>query len=363
MPLPTPTYSAIQARIEQDVVNSTGVNLPNTSTVRYLSRAQAKELYLIWGFLHWLSLQAIPDTATDVYLEMWASLKGITRKPASLATGTITFTGTAGTSIPAGTVIQRSDGFTYTTDVLSNVGSPVAITATASGSQGNTAAGTTLSLASPIAGVQSQATLTSAITSGADMETDDSLRVRMKDAFSVQAIGGSAQDHVDWALAVSGVNQAWCAPTPIKSGQVMLYVMGDRTNQFQGYPQGTNGAATGEPRYTTATGDQLTVANVLQAKKPVGEILVVCSPINTPINITITGLSSATASVQSAVRTALSDLFHLEGTPLETNISNASIINTISNAAGTTSFTLSSPTGNIILPTGQLPEVGTITWN
>ncbi|MBB2164041.1 baseplate J/gp47 family protein [Gluconacetobacter sp. 1b LMG 1731] len=363
MPLPSPTYSAIQARIEQDVVNSTGVNLPNTSTVRYFSRAQAKELYLIWGFLQYVSLQSIPGTSTDVYLEEWASLKGITRKPASFAIGTITFTGTAGTSIPAGTVIQRSDGFTYTTDVLSNVGSPVAITATASGSQGNTAAGTTLSLASPIAGVQSQATLTSAITSGADMETDDSLRVRMKDAFSIRSIGGSAQDHVDWALAVPGVNQAWCATTPIKSGQVMLYVMGDRTNQFQGYPQGTNGAATGEPRYTTATGDQLTVANALDSEKPVGEILVVCSPVNTSIAFSITGLSSATASVQSAVKTAISDLFHLEGTPLGTYISNASIINTISAAAGTTSFSLLSPSGDISLVIGQLPEVGTIAWN
>ena len=60
--------------------------------------------------------QSIPDTATDEYLVRWASIWGITRLPATGASGIIVFTGTASSVIPAGTVVASSDGIEYETD-------------------------------------------------------------------------------------------------------------------------------------------------------------------------------------------------------------------------------------------------------
>ncbi|OGO02360.1 MAG: hypothetical protein A2Y72_02205 [Chloroflexi bacterium RBG_13_53_26] len=59
--------------------------------------------------------QSIPDTATDEYLVRWASIWGITRLPATGASGIIVFTGTASSVIPAGTVVASSDGIEYET--------------------------------------------------------------------------------------------------------------------------------------------------------------------------------------------------------------------------------------------------------
>ncbi|WP_062106581.1 baseplate J/gp47 family protein [Gluconobacter albidus] len=358
-----PTFETIRKRMEQDIVNSTGVNLPDQSVLRTIARSDAKEVYYMWAFLQYLILQSSPATATDVYLEEWASLKGITRKSASLATGSVSFSGTSNTSIPAGTVLQRSDGFIYTTNVLSNVGNSVPITATVSGTSGNASAGSMLSLISPIAGVDASVTLTNSIENGTPLETDDQLRVRVIDAFKVRSVGGSSQDHVDWALAVPGVTAAWVNPVPVMPGQVTLYVMMDRTNQYQGFPQGSDGSSTLDTRWQTATGDQLSVANALQSQKPVSELLLVCSPIKVSTDITLTGLKSASASMQSAIKTSLTTLFENQGSPLGSVISQASIIAAISSVTGSTDFTLTAPSGNVTTTLGQLPVIGNITYS
>ena len=62
-----------------------------------------------------LLIQLFPQTATGIYLERWASWFGITRLSAVKATGNIVFTGTATTSIPSGTLIQKADNTEYTT--------------------------------------------------------------------------------------------------------------------------------------------------------------------------------------------------------------------------------------------------------
>lgn len=363
MPIVRPSYSVIQNRMEQDVVASTGVNLPNTSVIRYFSRSQSKEIVYLWDFLAWVALQSNPGTATDVYLEEWASLKSITRNTATLATGSIILTGTANTSIPAGTVLQRSDGFTYTTNEVSTVGNAIPITATTSGPNGNAIAGTTLTLLNPITGVNSSANLVSAITNGSAMEPDDALRVRMKDAFRVRSVGGSAQDHVDWALGSNvGVTQAWCATTPVIPGQVVLYVMMDRNNSYMGFPQGTNGLSPTDTRWTAATGDQLAVAKALDSSKPVTEMLYVSSPVRQNIDFKIT-MSGATSTIETAVQAALRNLLLERATPLGTTVTNTTLIAVIANAAGTSNFKLTSPTTDITTAIGYLPVLNSCTFN
>lgn len=62
-------------------------------------------------------IQLFPTTATGIYLEMWAAWFGITRIAAVKSTGNVLFVGVAGSSIPAGTLIARSDDTQFETQV------------------------------------------------------------------------------------------------------------------------------------------------------------------------------------------------------------------------------------------------------
>lgn len=67
--------------------------------------------------------QLFPQTATDEYLEAWASWFGITRKDPIKAEGYVVFTGVASTSIPALTLIQKADGTQYETQATATISS------------------------------------------------------------------------------------------------------------------------------------------------------------------------------------------------------------------------------------------------
>lgn len=84
-----------------------------------------------------LLIQLFPQTATDEYLEIWAALFGITRQSSVKAEGFVVFAGTAGTSIPLGTLIQKADGTQYATLTTTS------ISATSSSVSSITRSGTT----------------------------------------------------------------------------------------------------------------------------------------------------------------------------------------------------------------------------
>lgn len=54
-----------------------------------------------------LEIQLFPQTATGVFLDRWLATFGITKAPATKAEGSVVFTGTALTTIPATTNIQK----------------------------------------------------------------------------------------------------------------------------------------------------------------------------------------------------------------------------------------------------------------
>ena len=76
---------------------------------------------------------------------------------ATAAGGDVTFTGTNGVAIPAGTVLQAADGTLYAVDAEATIASGTAtatVTADVVGTTGNQDAGVMLTLVSPIAGVK-----------------------------------------------------------------------------------------------------------------------------------------------------------------------------------------------------------------
>lgn len=62
-----------------------------------------------------LEIQLFPQTATDEFLDLWGGYEGLERLTATQASGPIAITGTAGTIIPAGTLLSSATGLQYET--------------------------------------------------------------------------------------------------------------------------------------------------------------------------------------------------------------------------------------------------------
>ncbi|MBF0892211.1 baseplate J/gp47 family protein [Gluconobacter sp. LMG 1744] len=312
-----PTLTDLRQQALQDIQNG-GINgvtaVLRFSVLYVLAMVLAGLAHLHYGYLDWIAKQAVPWTATGIFLEAWGGLKKITRKSATFAAGQVSFVATGIKIVPAGTTIQITGGLpaVSTSDsVTANGVTVVPCTVQAAGAAGNVAAGTTAILGSPVDGIQTTGSVTLAFTGGADIENDSDLRGRILDAFAEGGENGASKDYVKWAKGVSGVTRAWVNPNGYGAGTVVVYIAMDNVRSAQGgLPQGTDGSATGEKRYVTATGDQLIVANALSEERPVTALVIVCAPAAQPVDFTISDLGdSNTPSNQALIKSALQDMF------------------------------------------------------
>jgi uncharacterized phage protein gp47/JayE len=373
MPFARPLLSDLTTQVASDIASSVPGSDPllRVGNLKITGKAQAGLAHLHYGYLDWISKQAVPWTSTDEYLAGWGALKSVYLKGATPATGSVTFQGSSGT-ILAGTTIVRGDGVTYTTNADATVSGSsvtVAVTATTPGANGNCDSGTALTLGTAVTGIQSGGTATGAFTGGADVETQAAFSSRVISAFQTSPQGGAQGDYKTWALAVPGVTRAWVAPNGFGAGTVVVYFMMDVSEAaHNGFPQGTNGVSAndqgpgGVPRGTVATGDQLTVANAIIALQPVTALVYACAPINNAINFTISGTTSWNTTTRNAVSAAISGVFLTNGAPGGT-INLSDIESAIGAVSGTQGFVITTPTGNITNTAGQLPTLGAVTFN
>lgn len=386
MPYARPTLSTLIAQAQQDfaaaqITDETGDVIDGflpVGVIAALSMVLPGEAYEHYGFLDWISKQAIPWTATDEFLSGWAALKGITQKPATATTATVTFSGTNGTSVPSGTAITRSDGTAYTSTASETVSAgtvSVPIAAVTAGAAGNFTNGATFYLANPIAGIQAQSTGSTQVIAGADQEKTDAFRSRMLQAYAAPPQGGDRSDYIEWATAVPGVTRAWIAPNAAGAGTVSVYFMMDvAESAHNGFPQGTNGVAAAETRDTPATGDQLTLANAIYAKQPVTALVYALAPTASPVAFTISDLgANNTTAMQTAIAAALADMFvrlaNVGGTVNPQTgtawpaIEPSDWYAALEAIPGLDEFKIPTPSASITPGTGLLFTVGALTFN
>lgn len=375
MPFPRPTLSELRGQVAADI--SAGLptvdGLLRFSNLNILGTALAGLGHLNYGYLDWIAQQACPYTATDEFLEAWAGLKGVLRKPASNALGQVTFAGVPGRVIPAGAEVVRSDTLAFVATSAATVGADgkavVSVQAVLPGSAANTPAGSQVTLGSAVDGVGSTGAVTAAIIGGADQELNESLRDRMLTVYQNPPSGGSRNDYVEWAEAVAGVTRAWCSPGTFGVGSVVVYAMLDRANVASGgFPVGGDGVSPLDLRSTDgnrAKGDQLAVANAIFAKQPATPLVYVCAPKPKTIDFKISGLSSASATLKASVAGAIADVMVQYGAPLADGSKvMLSVIDTaIAAISGTDGFVVTSPTDNIVNTLGFLPVLGSITYS
>lgn len=348
MPFDRPALSDLINRTRDDVVSRLqSPELLRRSDGEVYARTLAGAAHGLYGYLDWLSRQVIYDTADDEYLERWASIWGIYRKVATAATGSVTFTGSNGAVVLAGAVLVAYDGQLFATVADATIASGAAVAmvnAVVAGVAGNRATGQTFTLQSPVSGVNGSAAA-GAMTGGADIETYDSLRSRLLARISQPPQGGDKADYEAWALAVAGVTRVWVYPQELGAGTVTVRFMMDN-NYVDGIP---------------LSGDVTAVAAYIDSLRPVTAAVTVLAPVAVPLNFTIAGLNPSTAAVKAAITQELTDLIVREAMPGGT-IYLSHIREAISIAADEFDHSLTSPSANVVMTTGNISSMGTVTW-
>lgn len=345
-----PTLQQLIDRVQADIESrlpGTDARLKN-SVLAILARAEAGGVHGLYGYLDWLANQLMADTAEAEFLDRHVAIWNVTRLAPAKALGTVTFTGTTGTVIPAGTELQRSDGWLYTTDADATIASgtaTAAVTASTAGAAGNTAAAATLTLTSPISGVNSSATVAAGgLTGGTDAETDDALRARLLARLQAPPHGGADFDYVAWATEVAGVTRAWAKPLESGPGTVAVRFMTDNLT-VNGIPDAPKVAE---------------VQTYIGARRPVGASPTVSAPTAVALNCTI-HIVPDTSAVRAAVQAELTDMLRREAEPGGT-ILLSHIREAVSLAAGETDSVVSVPSADVTHTASQIAVMGTITW-
>lgn len=384
MPFPRPTLTQIRARVSS-YITSAFPGLLRFSNLSVLGEVLSGESSGHYGYLDYIARQATPFTATDEYLEGWAALKRVFRKPAAAAAGTVNFSGTNGSALPIGTPLARVDGQTYVTTaggVIAGGIVTVPVIATGPGADGNAATGTGMTLSVGISGIGSEGIVATTIGGGADIEPNDEFRTRMLATYAAPPQGGNATDYVEWAEAVPGVTRAWVKPNSMGAGTITVYFMMDGARSaFGGFPQGSSGVAAAEPRDVAATGDQLTVANAIFDDQPVTALVYAVAPSQNVVTLTIAGIPTSSAGTRAAIAQAFGSALALNASPggvrLAVGTGGLTWLSTIESAiarvGGTSGFVITAlsasagtitpgPTGNIQSDDGALPVAGAITF-
>lgn len=352
MPFARPSLTEIIDRVIADISNRiTGVDssVLRRSLLGILGRAEGGVAHLLYGYIDWVSKQVIPDTAETEFLERWAAIWNIQRKPADFSVGPVTFTVVVGSIIPADTIIQRQDGVQYIALSDATVVGTVAtlsVQALVAGDDANMAAGGRVTLLSPIAGVQSNGTVAAGgIVDGADVESDDRLRERLLNRIQNPPQGGSIADYVQWGLEVSGVTRVWVYPREMGAGTVTVRFVTDDDP----------GGIIPSPAKVDEVYDHIEV------KRPVTAELFVVAPIADPLDPQI-AISPNTPAVQAAVIAELNDLMIRDALPAG-KILISRLREAASIAAGEDNSSFISPTADVTHAAGHIATLGTITFS
>lgn len=210
MPYSVPTLRQITTSGELDLEASLGTVLPKFGIEKALNSAVSGGLRDGYDHQIWIVRQIIPTTESDdqTIIEV-ASYEGVIRKQATYAFGPAQLAGDV--PAPVGTVLQHKDGRQYAVTASEGpVGGSVAVTVQAveAGAAGNLAAGETLSLVTPVSGLQSNGT-SGDISGSADIEPISQLLERLLFRKRNPPLGGAVHDYVAWMREVAGVTRAW----------------------------------------------------------------------------------------------------------------------------------------------------------
>jgi len=333
MGFPTKDFRQIREDILRDIVNQnpdayTGVD----SDFAVRANAVGSAIEGLYQHQQWIVRQVLASTADSDYLDLHASQRGIYRKSAVVASGTIQFNGVAGSAVPIGTEAKTTSGVTFVTTVsdVIDAGGAATITAQASlaGSSGNQAVDTPLTLSAAPVGVVSNAAIV-VMTGGTDIESDADFLARYLFNLRLPPSGGAKHDYYKWAMEVPGVIDAYVLPQRRNTRSVDVVIE----------------AAGGLPS-AQLIADVLAYIDDETRRPPCSDVLVM-APQLVPIDITgVLTLSDTTlADATTAINAALKIFF--AGIHLGDVVRKTKLESIITSASGVLDVALTEPTTNI----------------
>ncbi|WP_235801445.1 baseplate J/gp47 family protein, partial [Yersinia pekkanenii] len=174
----------------------------------------------------WIVRQIFPDTADIEFLELHCRTRGIVRKPANTATGTIDLTGEPNATVVSGLTVTR-DALSFVTTQQATIGLDgkltVTVQATLAGTAGNTAQVMSGTLSSTPDGIDSTVII-NIMRGGTDQESPKDLLARLLDIIRRPPAGGNKYDYKRWALEVTGVTAAYVYPLRRGLGTVDIVI-------------------------------------------------------------------------------------------------------------------------------------------
>lgn len=282
---------------------------PKDGTTPRLAEIDANAIADLYAFIENTAEQFMPLHASGQWLLDWGEFLIGKKKDATAASGSVKLSGTNGVDVTAGTVLRiGSTLYTATSTVAVTGGSVVVpIGASALGTGGNAAAGTTIALVSPIIGLDSDGVvLAPGLTGGHAAETLDEYQARTVERVRTPPAGGNDADYIAWAEEVAGVTRAWVQRGADGSGEVLVLIMMDDT-YADGLPRGS-----APPGYS---GDLLTTYTHIRELAPDPAVLYVAGPTPKVIEVTIQGLSPDTPEMRAAVEAQLRDVIRRRAEP------------------------------------------------
>lgn len=189
----------------------------------------APAAYELWKY--YTALEGVPDMLfvsdqSGSYIDKKAADFGILRKAGVNASAVVSFTGTAGTILPAGKAFLTEDGLLYLLEgqvTLSAEGSGSGVLLAAeAGAKYNVSAGEIKLQQSPLSGLT--AFSAGAASGGVDPETDAQLVERYYEYLQRPATSGNVYQYEQWAKSVSGVGKAKVFPLWNGAGTVKVVI-------------------------------------------------------------------------------------------------------------------------------------------
>ena len=329
-----------------------------------LSTAEGTLLQIILApgaYVFWEGLQALRaqvpisfvDETSGRFIDKNAAGYGITRKPGTAASVLLTFTGSAGTTISAGTLCVTQDGLGFATDealTLDEDGSgTVTATADAVGTAYNVPAGAIVSMQQAVSGVTAL-TNEDAAAGGTDPETDTALFARLDAYKKTPPTSGNDRHYHQWALAVNGVGAAsvircWDGPGTVK---VIIADMAPRPVEEELRAE---------------------VAAYIETQRPVTAEVTVESAAGVPVTVSVTVTTDGTVSklntekeLTERLAEYLGEIAFTEGAEVVYNRVLALVMG-LPGVTDCADLLVGGGTDNVPLDANEIPMLGTVTVN
>lgn len=229
------TYTDILESMETSARELFGedINLSNYSPLGMFLKVISWELSLAWQGIENSYLDGSSLNATGLALDNIVFNYGRKRFEGTKARGSIKIIGGKDTQVDEGFIIGTSSGLLYRTletVSIQEVGEvTVDIESTEIGIQYNVPKKSIVEIINPIAGVR-EVINDEPITAGANIETDEQLRLRHLLALREPTTGDNAAQYRVWAKEVEGVGNVKVLPTTPNEGYVTI-VITDSNNQ------------------------------------------------------------------------------------------------------------------------------------